>query len=663
MKLSTKASLLIITMVVTLFIPLSSILIRFQEAALRKATFSTVDGVVQSWARMVSSFVENAHRDANSLAATIPTGALRSGRMDAIESHFRKVYETQDFGNGIFLLGPSGDVLLDYPPHPEVRGRSIAFRDYFSRTLAEKRGVVSAPYISLRTGRPVLTVTAPILDEHDSILAVVACSYDLLDPSVLGGLRDQRLGRTGYLYLFDRSRLMILHPDPKRILQRDIPLGANKALDQAIEGQEGAATTVNSRGIPMLASFRSIRGTSWILGAQIPQAEAFEATASSRRLMLLATILSLLVILAVSILVVRHLARPLRHLHEAARAISLELEGGPPGRTVIPLLASIHSKDEIGTLAQTFRELVERQQRSLGLLKQAAAEWERTFDAVNEAILCLDGSGRILRINRMAADWFRVSPEAAIGRAARNLVLGAEAASEFWPTASELDAEHSRTWTDALPHREGIFEFRASPLLQEGQVTGMILAVRDFTEQVRREEDIRKQAFFDALTGLPNRILLLDRLLQALAAGARSQREVGVLFLDLDHFKEINDTWGHDVGDAVLMEVATRLERLVRREDTAARLGGDEFVIVISGIVRTEDIGIVANKVIEAIREPFLIEGHELRVGTSIGIAIAPQDGLEGLILLKNADAAMYQAKREGRSTFRLFSSGATTDA
>ena len=663
MKLGTKVSLIIVIVVVALFLPLSSIVVHFQEAALRKAALSEVNSVVQSWAITVSSFVENAHRDANSLTATIPDGALRAGRMDAIESHFRKVYEAQDFRNGIFLLGPQGDVLLDYPPHPEVRGQSVASREYFRRTLAEKRGVVSAPYISLRTGKPVLTVTAPILDERGSILAVVACSYDLLDPSVLGGLRNQRLGRTGYLYLFDRTRLMILHPDPKRILQRDIPQGANKMLDEAINGHDGAGATVNSRGIPMLASFRSIPGTPWILGSQIPQAEAFEAIASSRRVMLTITVISLMIILTVCILAVRHFARPIGHLHEAARTIALELEGGPMGRDVIPLLDSIHSKDEIGTLAQAFRGLVEQQQRSLGQLKQAASKWERTFDAMPSAILCLDTSGKILRINHTSADWFRVAPDAAIGRAGRALVLGTEAGSEFWPTASQLDAEHIRTWTGALPHREGTFEFRAFPLLQDGLVVEMILVVRDFTEEARKEEDIRKQAFNDALTGLPNRVLLMDRLRQALAAGTRSQREVAVFFLDLDHFKEINDTWGHDVGDAVLREVAVRLTGLLRRDDTAARLGGDEFVIVISGFGRAEAIGIIANRVLQAMAEPFHIEGHDLRVGTSIGIAIAPRDGLEGSLLLKSADAAMYQAKRQGRSTFRLFSADPGVEA
>ena len=653
MKLATKASLLITIMVMVLFVPVSSVVLHFQEDLLRKATFNTVDAVVKNAALLVASVVENAHRSANALAATLPVEALHEGHLEPLEAHLKKGYDTQNFRNGIFLLDPRGKVLLDYPAHPDMRGRAMAFREYFVRTMAERRGVVSEPYISARTGKPVLTVTAPILGGDGSVLAVLACSYDLLDPGVLGGIRDQRLGRTGYMYLFDRSRLMILHPDSKRILKRDIPLGANKVLDKAIEGYEGPGATINSRGIPMLASFRQVPGTPWILGAQIPEAEAFEATASSRRLMLRTTALSLVLLLVVGVFTVRYFARPLGQLHQAARAIALDLEGGGTGRGIIPMLASIQSKDEIGTLAQTFRELVERQHQSLDLLKRAASEWERTFDAVHEAILCLDLDGRILQINRVASDLLRISPEAASGRSGKALVLGAEADAGFWPQATSLDAEHAQSWTSPLPHREGVYEFRAAPVVQEGVLSGMILAVRDVTERAQQEEDIRKQAFLDALTGLPNRILLMDRLQQALVANTRAGRGVAVLFLDLDHFKQVNDTKGHDVGDALLRETALRLGALIRRNDTVARLGGDEFVIVISDIGGRAAAELVATKVIQSLAAAFLIQGHALHVGTSIGIAMAPEDGTEGLALLKHADAAMYQAKREGRSTFR----------
>jgi diguanylate cyclase (GGDEF)-like protein len=192
--------------------------------------------------------------------------------------------------------------------------------------------------------------------------------------------------------------------------------------------------------------------------------------------------------------------------------------------------------------------------------------------------------------------------------------------------------------------------------VEDGTVSGMILSVRDVTQQAQKEEDTRKQAFFDALTGLPNRALLMDRLQQALAAGARSGLGVGVLFLDLDHFKAINDTLGHDAGDALLGEAARRLAALVRKNDTVSRLGGDEFVLVISEAHGPGDAERVAAKAIQSLGCPFALDGNEIRVGASIGIAFAPTDGTDGATLLKYADAAMYQAKREGRSSFRSYS-------
>ena len=260
-------------------------------------------------------------------------------------------------------------------------------------------------------------------------------------------------------------------------------------------------------------------------------------------------------------------------------------------------------------------------------------------------------------MNRMAAHWFRVSPDSAVGRTARDLVLGDTYAANFWPEATLLDVQHALTWTGPLQQREGIFEFRASPVVQDGTVSGMILSVRDVTQQAQKDEDTRKQAFFDTLTGLPNRALLMDRFQQALAAGARSGLGVGVLFLDLDHFKAINDTLGHDAGDALLKDVARRLAALVRKNDTVSRLGGDEFVMVISETKGPGDAERVAAKVIQSLGCPLALDGHEISVGASIGISFAPSDGTDAATLLKYADAAMYQAKREGRSSFCTYSS------
>ncbi|MCL5292609.1 MAG: PAS domain S-box protein [Actinobacteria bacterium] len=179
--------------------------------------------------------------------------------------------------------------------------------------------------------------------------------------------------------------------------------------------------------------------------------------------------------------------------------------------------------------------------------------------------------------------------------------------------------------------------------------------VRDVTERKKAEETIKRMAYYDPLTDLPNRMLFNDRLTVALAHAHRNQEMLSLVFLDLDRFKTINDTLGHVVGDQLLRGVADRLRELVREDDTVARLGGDEFTLVLTQVGREEDVVKVAQKVIEAFKSPFSFDGHELHITTSMGIALYPIDGEDAETLLKNADTAMYRAKEKGRNNYQLY--------
>ncbi|KJR41522.1 signaling protein [Candidatus Magnetoovum chiemensis] len=186
---------------------------------------------------------------------------------------------------------------------------------------------------------------------------------------------------------------------------------------------------------------------------------------------------------------------------------------------------------------------------------------------------------------------------------------------------------------------------------------GYVLMSRDITEKKQSQEQLKYLAHFDSLTNIPNRTLFNDRLVNSIAQAKRTGRKLALLFIDLDRFKKINDTLGHDRGDMLLKEAAQRLIKCIRESDTVARMGGDEFTVLLSNIVNSEDVSLVACKIISSLSSPFMLKGHECSIGASIGISIFPTDTSDAAILLKNADISMYKAKEQGRNNFQFYSS------
>lgn len=217
-------------------------------------------------------------------------------------------------------------------------------------------------------------------------------------------------------------------------------------------------------------------------------------------------------------------------------------------------------------------------------------------------------------------------------------------------------------WEDTFPLRgkDGQYRWflsRAIPIRDEqDRILRWFGTNTDITDRMLMEEEIRHMAHHDALTGLPNRRLFLDIVTIETAQARRHAKKLAILFLDLDRFKEVNDTLGHEAGDRLLKEVAERLRESVRESDTVARIGGDEFNILLADIVHTEDIALIARKVVDAFRKPYTVNGHELSITTSIGISVYPDDAEEIEPLFRYADIALYHAKERGRNAYQFFS-------
>ncbi len=291
-----------------------------------------------------------------------------------------------------------------------------------------------------------------------------------------------------------------------------------------------------------------------------------------------------------------------------------------------------------------------------------------------------ESEARFRVLSELSSDWFWEQDEqfrfVAVSDSAQAHVV--EAASHLGRTRWELPvaglseeqwAQHRAALEAHLPFRD--FEFQlvtrhgekvwvsvsGTPIFDEqGRFSGYRGVGSNVTARKRSEEQLLRLAQFDAVTGLANRGLLLDRLAQAIAQARRHGRGAGVLFIDLDNFKLVNDSYGHSVGDQLLAQVAVRLKDCVRPDDTVGRLGGDEFAVVIADLKGAEDAGLVARKIIAAFAAAFALEGAEAFVTVSVGVAAFPHDGEDAATLLKCADTAMYRAKQTSRNAFCFFS-------
>ena len=353
-------------------------------------------------------------------------------------------------------------------------------------------------------------------------------------------------------------------------------------------------------------------------------------------------------------LVIRSFTNPVKKLQQVMSDIQ---QDGDLSRRV-----DIDRKDEVGKIASAFNSLTDSLERSVAQVKAGQEQLRlaaQVFVNSAEAIVITDADNNIMQVNRAFTHITGYSAEEVIGKNPRILKSGQQGPEfyqQMWATLLSTGAWQGEVM-DRRKDGEIYPKWLSIAVVRDdaGAVSNYIALFSDITERKASYDRIQYLAHFDALTSLPNRTLLNDRIEQAKHSAKRNHTRFALIFLDLDGFKGINDTLGHHAGDVLLQQVAERLKSCVREMDTVSRLGGDEFVVVLTSLHHREAAIGGAQKIIELLTTPFLIEGEEVTIGTSIGISIFPDDAEETDVLVEMADKAMYRVKQNGKNAYQFY--------
>jgi diguanylate cyclase (GGDEF)-like protein/PAS domain S-box-containing protein len=339
-------------------------------------------------------------------------------------------------------------------------------------------------------------------------------------------------------------------------------------------------------------------------------------------------------------------------------------------------ISPIFEDDKVVRVVVVAHDVTDRKRMERALMeserkqRQRAAEFKAVLDSTPAAVwIAHDPECKVITGNRAAYDMVRLpqgsnaSLSAPEGERPRNYAIyrngRALAPHELPVQMAASRGIEVRDFEEDIVFDDGTIKHligNATPLRDaQGNVYGAVAAFIDITARRNAEEQIRRMAHFDALTNLPNRVLLMDRLEQALAMSERNQSRTGVIFVDLDNFKTINDALGHHVGDLLLQQVADRLRENVREVDTVSRLGGDEFLVILPELRQQDDARNIARKLLQSLSAEYIVTGQKLEVTPSLGISVYPDHAQEPAALIRLADQAMYQAKQSGRRTFRFY--------
>lgn len=558
------------------------------------------------------------------------------------------------FKAGLSIVSKDGNGITDYPIVPERANASFSELEYYKEVLATGKTAIGKPRIGRFTKQPGVAFAAPIKDKSGHLIGLLVGFTWFSDSTLFGQVEHANVGKTGYIEInVPKYGLIATSSTPSRKFQPMAKPGVNKMLDRFLAGYEGSGIAVNPEGVETLISAKQIPSTGWIAQIVLPTEEAFAPIHSMRiRAYSIAAVLSAFVLVAVWLIIWRLLA-PLSHASKSVNEMS--------ARDLRPL--PVKYNDEIGLLLTNFNILVSERKQAEEALRNSEESFRNILENAPIGMSVVSLEGRFMLVNRSLCEILGYEKDVLEKLTFQEITHPDDLESNIANVKRLLDGSVTSYHMEKRyirKDRQVVWTQLTSSIVRNvaGNPLYLIAQIEDITNRKSSQDQIYQLAFYDTLTSLPNRRLLLDRFSQALVQAKRFERSLAIMYLDIDDFKRINDTLGHDIGDELLKVMAGRLQTCVRGMDTVCRQGGDEFIIVLSEISHMQDAAVVASKIISVINEPVSIQGYDLHITTSIGIAIYPVNGTDDAReLMKKADMAMYEVKSSGKNGFKFYNS------
>lgn len=659
----------LIVLVLTLLLPVLAYLLYAAKTEESTARQKALDETLV-FARLLSARIDDHVSQMGQLLNTLSHAVSLEPKATTANDRFLNTLKEglPRFISELAVWTPEGNNIGNLFPVEDRAALGIGNWQYFKEALKKRGPSVAGPFLSRGNREFTMVFTQTVVDGNGRVRGVVSASMRLSEfRDVLG--RDTTLPEGTVTTLLDPQGIVLA-----RSLNPEIWIGetliGTMAVQQALKQREGSRALQAEDGVARLAGFATASQVPWMVYIGTPTEVALAPVSARLQDRLIMSAVILLGLLLVATFLGERISKPLRQLAADAKAFG---DGALDHRT------RVSASGETGVLATTLNQMAEAVQvrtralsaseaearaaeqalkHSESRLRQSEARLRTIIESEPDCVIVLGRNGCVQEINAAGLKIIEaISPDEIVGKEITAVVL-----PEYHET---LQLMHRRVMSGETVNFDfeivGLERTRrwmscvAAPLPgEQGGVVGQLAIARDITERKLALDRIEYLATRDALTDLPNRALLNDRLQQVLARAHREAQPLAVLFIDLDRFKTINDSLGHHAGDTVLRETARRLTLCLRENDTVARHGGDEFIVLLpesDGPAAAQ----VGRKILDAITVPIPFESHMLTVHASIGIALYPDNGEDAATLLRHADAAMYHAKDSGRNNFQLF--------